>query len=497
MAIIYILLMAIICFLTILVLRWQKQKPFPGPKGWPVLGVLLELDLNRLYITFDKWGTLYGDVFQFMCLGRKFVCVNSSDIIRDILLHEPTATHMAGRPEIFVEKYFYMHKNDVVFSPPDKQWAKRRKLLYKMLNAYGEGLVKIEHLIKENLLAMKDVIDTYNGHTIDPSSLVERFILDTVEVLLIGKSSGKHGELKEIMKDLDVFVNESHNLGPDMLYNTFPFLRFLPFQHTKNLENLQKTKNKMMDMLEKISNNHPESTGVYLLLKKLLQERDKSGQPWFSEVNLWCLIVNIVSSTYLTSRGTLLSLIQILAKRPDLQKSIQREIDNVIGVAREPDLKDRQQCHLVEAVILETLRYIPVSPVAFHSTTDDTEVNGVLVEKNTTVLCNFWTVHHSEKEWKDPLSFNPERFLQEDGSLLPSTDPARKRILTFGLGKRSCIGEVFAKSRMFLFVATLLQSFSILEPEDKTLPDLLPDELAVGIILQPNPYKVRFVSRKV
>ncbi|XP_061190691.1 steroid 17-alpha-hydroxylase/17,20 lyase-like [Saccostrea echinata] len=285
-------------------------------------------------------------------------------------------------------------------------------------------------------------------------------------------------------------------MGPDMMYNTFPFLRFLPLQHTRKLEDLRKAKNRMMDMLEKISNDHPENTGVYQSLKQLLQERDTSGQRWFNEINLWCLIVNIVSAAYLTSRGTLLSLIQILAKRPDLQKSIQIEIDNVIVVARKPDLQDRQQCHLVEAVILETLRYIPVVPITFHNTLGDTEVNGVFVEEYTTVVCNFWTALHNEKEWKDPFTFKPERFLQEDGSLLPSTDPARKRMVAFGLGKRSCIGEVFAKSRMFLFVATLLQSFSILEPEDKTLPDLLPDKMAPGVVLQPNPYKIRFVSRK-
>ncbi|XP_061190265.1 cytochrome P450 2D3-like [Saccostrea echinata] len=184
MAVLYLLLIALIYFLIILLLRWQKQQPLPGPKGWPVLGVLMELDLIRLYFTFDKWKTLYGDVFQFMCLGRKFVCVNSSDIMRDLLLREPNATKMAGRPDFFFEKYFYMHKKDVAFSSPDQQWAKRRKVLYKMLNAYGEGLVRIEHLIKGNLLAMKEEIDTLEGQSIDPSDLVERFILETIEVLV-------------------------------------------------------------------------------------------------------------------------------------------------------------------------------------------------------------------------------------------------------------------------------------------------------------------------
>lgn len=39
---------------------------------------------------------------------------------------------------------------------------------------------------------------------------------------------------------------------------------------------------------------------------------------------------------YLTTRGTIMSMLHILAKRPDVQKSLQTEIDNVIGDVRDP-----------------------------------------------------------------------------------------------------------------------------------------------------------------
>lgn len=44
-------------------------------------------------------------------------------------------------------------------------------------------------------------------------------------------------------------------------------------------------------------------------------------------------------------------------------------------------------------------------------------------------------------------------------------------MLAFGIGKRSCIGEVFARSRMFLFIATLMQLATVIEPDGKSLPD--------------------------
>lgn len=80
-----------------------------------------------------------------------------------------------------------------------------------------------------------------------------------------------------------------------------------------------------------------------------------------------------------------MSMLHILAKRPDVQKSLQTEIDNVIGDVREPEIRDRQQCPLVEAFVLETLRYISHTPLALHSTQEATSIAGYHVEKNTSV----------------------------------------------------------------------------------------------------------------
>jgi cytochrome P450 len=81
-----------------------------------------------------------------------------------------------------------------------------------------------------------------------------------------------------------------------------------------------------------------------------------------------------------------MSMIQILAKRPELQKALQREVDEVIGFDREPCLADRQECPLADAVILETLRYISHVPLAiFHSASQKTTIAGYTIEKDTVV----------------------------------------------------------------------------------------------------------------
>ncbi|XP_056013423.1 steroid 17-alpha-hydroxylase/17,20 lyase-like isoform X3 [Ostrea edulis] len=498
MAALYIILIIVISYFAFSVLkRCQKDKKFPGPPGKPVLGVLCDLDLEKLHVTFNKWSKQYGDLFQFTCLGKKFLVVSSSELVRDLFLKEPTATTTAGRLATFAGRYFFRPNSDVVFATsPDQNWTKRRKMVYQILNAYGEGLMDRERQITQNLITMKNEIQSFIGQTVDPNDVVEEFILNTIEDLLIGRSFGRHGQLQSLMKRFDHDFNEITNMGHDIVYSALPFLRFLPLPHSTNVQNVLKMKDQLMDMLDSMSKEETGDKGVYQFLKNKTLERDPSGHQWFTDLHLWSMIVDLIVAGHLTTRGTLLSMIHILTKRPDLQKSLQTEIDNVIGFARKPNLTDRRHCALVESVTMETLRFISHSPILLHATTEMTNIAGVPVDQNTSIAVNAWAIHHSDKEWNEPFSFKPERFLQPDGSLMSSTDPVRKRLLAFGIGKRGCIGEVFAKSRIFLFLATLMQSFTILEPEDCELPDFLPKDMEPGLLLQPKPYKVRFVQRE-
>ncbi|XP_076085338.1 LOW QUALITY PROTEIN: steroid 17-alpha-hydroxylase/17,20 lyase-like [Mytilus galloprovincialis] len=200
--------------------------------------------------------------------------------------------------------------------------------------------------------------------------------------------------------------------------------------------------------------------------------------------------------------GTVEQLIDIhlfFVTRPELQKLLQTEIDidNVIGSDRKLTLRDRENCPLIESVLLETLRYISHVPLSvFHFTADDCEINGYNIQKGTTIIPNLWNAHRNEKDFEHPYTFIPDRFLAKSGNLVPATDPLRKSLMPFGVGKRSCIGEVFARSRMFLFLATLLQTASIEKPDNEIIAEFGLDDLNPGLVMQLKPYKVKFVMRQ-
>ena len=93
-------------------------------------------------------------------------------------------------------------------------------------------------------------------------------------------------------------------------------------------------------------------------------------------------------------------------------------------------------------------------------------------------------MHHDPEQWKEPMKFNPERFLDENGNMVNSSSLS---YLPFSAGRRVCLGEILAKAELFLFMARLFHTFRFESPPNRPLP---PTEGNIGIVLQPLPFEV-------
>ncbi|XP_071604500.1 steroid 17-alpha-hydroxylase/17,20 lyase isoform X3 [Heliangelus exortis] len=169
-----------------------------------------------------------------------------------------------------------------------------------------------------------------------------------------------------------------------------------------------------------------------------------------------------------------------------VQRKIQEEMDQKIGLARHPHLRDRPLLPYLEATISEVLRIRPVSPLLIpHVSLADTSIGEYSIPKGARVIINLWSVHHDEKEWDKPEEFNPRRFLDEKGQHIHSPSPS---YLPFGAGIRVCLGEILAKMELFLFLAWMLQRFTLECPQDQPLPSL---EGKFGVVLQVQKFQVK------
>ena len=76
-----------------------------------------------------------------------------------------------------------------------------------------------------------------------------------------------------------------------------------------------------------------------------------------------------------------------MAMHPSAQRRAQAELDNVVGTDRLPEFEDLRLLPFVQAIVLETLRWIPVLLFGVpHAVTEDDVYNEYLIPKGSMVI---------------------------------------------------------------------------------------------------------------
>ena len=115
-------------------------------------------------------------------------------------------------------------------------------------------------------------------------------------------------------------------------------------------------------------------------------------------------------------------------------QQVQQEVDDVIGQARVPSLTDRPFMPYTVATIMEIQRYRTVAPyLPPRMLYRDVEFHGYFLPKGTQIWVNLWAALNDPSEWTNPDSFDPTRFLSDDGKrvIVPEA------FIPFGTGKLS------------------------------------------------------------
>jgi cytochrome P450 len=174
-----------------------------------------------------------------------------------------------------------------------------------------------------------------------------------------------------------------------------------------------------------------------------------------------------------------------MALHPEAQRRAQREIDDVVGQSRLPNLTDKERLPYLNALILEVQRRLPIGNIGIpHVAAEDDEINGYFIPRGAMVMVNPSTLFSDPAVYKDPLKFKPERYLGDN----PEPDI---RELMWGHGRRICPGRFLAIQNLFLIISNTLSCFEIssIKGQEPTV------KFTAGTICHPEPFKVNIKAR--
>lgn len=177
---------------------------------------------------------------------------------------------------------------------------------------------------------------------------------------------------------------------------------------------------------------------------------------------------------------------------PEVMKKAQAELDTVVGGTRLPTFEDKDSLPYVSGIIKETLRWRPVSAGGIpHAVIQDDEYKGYHIPAGSTVIGNHWAIHLDENVYKDPYTFNPDRWLEDPD--LP--------LAAFGFGRRVCTGQHIAKNSLFINVARILWAFDVgykyeLVNGEKRRCEVDPYAFTQGFNSRPVKFKASFKVRQ-
>uniref|UniRef100_A0A663ELP9 Steroid 17-alpha-hydroxylase/17,20 lyase n=1 Tax=Aquila chrysaetos chrysaetos TaxID=223781 RepID=A0A663ELP9_AQUCH len=450
----------------------------------PLVGSLLQLAGHpQLHLRLWRLQGRYGSLYALWMGSHYVVVVNSYQHAREVLLKKGKA--FAGRPRTVTTDLLSRGGKDIAFASYGPLWKFQRKLVHAALSMFGEGSLALERIICREAASLCETLSAAQDTALDVAPELTRAVTNVVCSLCFNSSYRRGDPEFEAMLEYSQGIVDT--VAKESLVDIFPWLQIFP---NKDLALLKRCLKVRDQLLQQKFTEHKEAfcrDAVRDLMDALLQvrfsaENSSPSVPGLelTDDHLLMTVGDIFGAGVETTTTVLKWAVIYLLHYPEVGSQ-----DQVVGYALLSP-HDRPLLPYLEATISEVLRIRPVSPLLIpHVSLADTSIGEYSIPKGARVVINLWSVHHDEKEWDKPEEFNPGRFLDEHGQHIHSPSPS---YLPFGAGIRVCLGEVLAKMELFLFLAWVLQRFTLECPQDQPLPSL---EGKFGVVLQVQKFQVK------
>ena len=154
---------------------------------------------------------------------------------------------------------------------------------------------------------------------------------------------------------------------------------------------------------------------------------------------------------------------------PETQARAQAELDAIVGRTRLPTFADYPHLPYIRAMVKEILRLRPVAPLGLpHRCTEDDWYEGMFIPKGAICIPNIWHMNRDPEVYGENSGhFDPTRHL-DARDIAPGrlSDTKEEGHVSFGFGRRQCVGRHVANNSLFINIAVMLWATRIERKKD-------------------------------